>query len=97
MQQNPSAVLAGDFLLWLCIFLSIPVLAQDRSLKVWFGRDNFTPEDKFAAFRAENPDIAVEFETIRLGLLAAVSLSIFFCTPPFLGGSSSTPSPSTPS
>jgi len=30
MQQNPSAVLAGGFLLWLCIFLSIPVLAQDR-------------------------------------------------------------------
>tara|TARA_B100000780_G_scaffold277327_1_gene247773 strand:- start:3910 stop:5196 length:1287 start_codon:yes stop_codon:yes gene_type:complete len=41
-------------------------LAEDRSLKVWFGRDNFTPEDKFAAFRAEYPDINVEFETIRL-------------------------------
>ncbi len=30
MQQNPSAVLAGGFLLWLCVFLSIPVPAQDR-------------------------------------------------------------------
>ena len=43
-----------------------PALAQDRSLKVWFGRDNFIPEDKFTAFRAEYPDIDVEFETIRL-------------------------------
>lgn len=43
-----------------------PALAQDRSLKVWFGRNNFIPEDKFAAFRAEYPDIKVEFETIRL-------------------------------
>ena len=43
-----------------------PALAQDRSLKVWFGRDNFIPEDKFTAFRAEYPDISVEFETIRL-------------------------------
>ena len=30
MQQKPSAVLAGGFLLWLCVFLSTPVLAQDR-------------------------------------------------------------------
>ena len=43
-----------------------PVLAQDRSIKVWFGRDNFVPEDEFAAFKAENPGINVEFETIRL-------------------------------
>ena len=40
--------------------------AQERSLKVWFGRDNFIPEDKFTAFKAEYPDINVEFETIRL-------------------------------
>ena len=28
--QTPSAVLAGGFLLWLCVFLSVPVVAQDR-------------------------------------------------------------------
>ena len=43
-----------------------PALAQDRSLKVWFGRENFIPEDKFAAFKNEYPDINVEFEVIRL-------------------------------
>lgn len=42
------------------------VLAQDRKIKVWFGRDQFIPEDQFAQFKAENPDIAVEFEVIRL-------------------------------
>ena len=47
-------------------FIAEPALAQDRSLKVWFGRDNFIPEDKFTAFKAEYPDINVEFETIRL-------------------------------
>ncbi len=41
-------------------------LAQDRKIKVWFGRDQFIPEDQFAQFKAENPDIAVEFEVIRL-------------------------------
>lgn len=46
--------------------LSSAVMAQERSLKVWFGRDQFIPEDQFAAFKAENPDIAVEFEVIRL-------------------------------
>ena len=29
MHQTPSAVLAGGVLLWLCVFLSIPALAQD--------------------------------------------------------------------
>ena len=43
-----------------------PALAQDRSLKIWFGRENFIPEDKFAAFKAEYPNINVEFEVIRL-------------------------------
>ena len=43
-----------------------PALAQERSLKVWFGRENFIPEDRFATFRAEYPDINVEFEVIRL-------------------------------
>jgi ABC-type glycerol-3-phosphate transport system substrate-binding protein len=40
--------------------------AQDRKIKVWFGRDQFIPEDRFAQFKAENPGIAVEFEVIRL-------------------------------
>lgn len=46
--------------------LSSAVMAQERSIKVWFGRDNFIPEDQFAAFKADYPDIAVEFEVIRL-------------------------------
>jgi len=41
-------------------------IAQDRSLKVWFGRQNFIPEDEFTKFREENPGIDVEFEVVRL-------------------------------
>ena len=41
-------------------------LAADRNLKVWFGRENFIPDDRFATFHAEYPDINVEFEVIRL-------------------------------
>lgn len=40
--------------------------AQDRSLKVWFGRQDFIPEDQFQTFMQENPGINVEFEVIRL-------------------------------
>ncbi|MDE0532468.1 MAG: extracellular solute-binding protein [Albidovulum sp.] len=47
-------------------FLAGPAASQDRSIKVWFGRENFIPEDQFATFHAENPDITVEFEVIRL-------------------------------
>ncbi len=43
-----------------------PAMAQDRSLKVWFGRENFIPEDQFAQFKEDYPDIDVEFEVIRL-------------------------------
>jgi ABC-type glycerol-3-phosphate transport system substrate-binding protein len=52
--------------------LAIPFLfagtaaAQDRSIKVWFGRADFVPEDQFAAFKADYPDIKVEYEVIRL-------------------------------
>ncbi len=46
--------------------LSGPAMAQDRSLKVWFGRQDFIPEDQFQTFMADYPDIAVEFEVIRL-------------------------------
>lgn len=40
--------------------------AQERSIKVWFGRQDFIPEDQFAAFKKDYPDIKVEFEVIRL-------------------------------
>ncbi|GAB5373566.1 MAG: hypothetical protein AcusKO_00280 [Acuticoccus sp.] len=53
-----GAVIAG--------FLIEPAAAQDRSLKIWFGRQNFIPEDEFAKFREDYPDIAVEFEVVRL-------------------------------
>lgn len=43
-----------------------PAMAQDRSIKVWFGRENFIPEDQFAQFKEDYPDIDVEFEVIRL-------------------------------
>ena len=61
--------LLGATLLGAMVFGTVsvgPALAQDRSLKVWFGRENFIPEDRFAAFKAEYPDINVEFEVIRL-------------------------------
>ncbi|MEO1091805.1 MAG: extracellular solute-binding protein [Pseudomonadota bacterium] len=45
---------------------SATAAAQDRSLKVWFGRENFIPEDRFETFKQEYPDIDVEFEVIRL-------------------------------
>jgi len=41
-------------------------LAQTTELRVWFGRENFIPADQFAVFHAENPDIRVNFEVIRL-------------------------------
>ena len=47
-------------------FLAGPAASQDRSIKVWFGRENFIPEDQFSTFHAEYPDISVEFEVIRL-------------------------------
>ena len=47
------------------------VMAQDRSLKVWFGRENFVPDDQFKTFMADNPDINVSFEVVRLEDVAA--------------------------
>lgn len=41
-------------------------MAQDRSIKIWFGRQDFIPDDQFAQFRDDNPGIDVEFEVIRL-------------------------------
>lgn len=40
--------------------------AQDTTLKIWFGRQNFIPDGAFDAFMAENPGIRVEHEVIRL-------------------------------
>lgn len=47
------------------------VMAADRSLKVWFGRENFVPDDQFKTFMADNPDIDVSFEVVRLEDVAA--------------------------
>jgi len=47
-------------------FLIEPAAAQDRSLKIWFGRQNFIPDDEFATFREDYPDIDVQFEVVRL-------------------------------
>ena len=47
-------------------FVATPAGAQDRSIKVWFGRENFIPDDQFATFRKEYPEISVDFEVIRL-------------------------------
>jgi len=49
--QTPSAVLAGGFLLWLCVFLSVPVVAQDRMVAPGAGSlqraiDEATPGDR---------------------------------------------------
>ncbi|MDA1154848.1 MAG: extracellular solute-binding protein [Proteobacteria bacterium] len=49
-----SALLAG------------PALAQEGELKIWFGRQDFIPDDEFAAFREMYPDIEVDFEVLRL-------------------------------
>ncbi|MDZ4394082.1 ABC transporter substrate-binding protein [Cypionkella sp.] len=40
--------------------------AQDRKIKIWFGRQDFIPEDQFKQLEADYPGIKVEFEVIRL-------------------------------
>lgn len=40
--------------------------AQERKLKIWFGRQDFIPEDRFKTFLTDYPNIKVEFEVIRL-------------------------------
>lgn len=50
-----GALLGGDM-----------AVAQDTTLKIWFGRQNFVPDGAFDAFMAENPGIRVEHEVIRL-------------------------------
>lgn len=46
--------------------LTASALAQVTELRVWFGRQNFIPTDEFVTFHAENPDIRVNFEVVRL-------------------------------
>lgn len=59
-----SATLLGGMALG--VMASGEAMAQDRSLKVWFGRQDFIPEDQFQTFMQDYPDISVEFEVIRL-------------------------------
>jgi ABC-type glycerol-3-phosphate transport system substrate-binding protein len=58
-----GALLAGTVLGGLAVGEAV---AQDRSIKVWFGRQEFIPDDQFAQFREEHPGIDVQFEVIRL-------------------------------
>ncbi len=41
------------------------------TLRLWFGRDQFIPDDAFASFRAEYPNITLEIDTIPLEQAAA--------------------------
>lgn len=63
-----AAVVAGGTLAGTTVatLWSGPAAAEDRSIKVWFGRQNFIPEDEFAQFKEDYPDIDVEFEVVRL-------------------------------
>jgi ABC-type glycerol-3-phosphate transport system substrate-binding protein len=58
-----SALLAGAAL---AVFSSGSAIAQERQLKVWFGRQDFIPDDQFKTFMQDYPDIAVQYEVIRL-------------------------------
>ena len=58
-----GAILSGTLAIG---FLANPAGEAERSIKVWFGRENFIPDDQFATFRKEYPDINVEYEVIRL-------------------------------
>ncbi|SDL67079.1 ABC transporter substrate-binding protein [Halarsenatibacter silvermanii] len=40
--------------------------AQETTIEVWFGREEFVPDDEFETFHEENPDIQVEFDVIPL-------------------------------
>lgn len=60
-QRIATAVLAT-----LTVALLATALAQVTELRVWFGRQNFIPTDQFVTFHAENPDIRVNFEVVRL-------------------------------
>jgi ABC-type glycerol-3-phosphate transport system substrate-binding protein len=68
MPRKPYSAIATTTLSLLALSAAdiSAAMAQERSLKVWFGRQDFVPEDQFEAFKQEYPDIDVEFEVIRL-------------------------------
>lgn len=43
--------------------------AESRELTVWFGREDFIPDDRFETFHRENPDIRVDFSVVPLEAL----------------------------
>lgn len=45
--------------------------AQERRIKIWFGRQDFIPDDQFKSFSLNYPNIKVEFQVIRLEDMAA--------------------------
>jgi ABC-type glycerol-3-phosphate transport system substrate-binding protein len=68
MPRKPYSAIATTTLSLLALSAAdiSAAMAQERSLKVWFGRQDFVPEDQFEAFKQDYPDIDVEFEVIRL-------------------------------
>lgn len=48
-------------------FLTEPLIAQEeRTITIWFGRQNFIPDNAFEPFMRDNPGITVKHEVIRL-------------------------------
>jgi len=68
MPRKPYSAIATTTLSLLALSAAdiSAAMAQERSLKVWFGRQDFVPEDQFETFKQDYPDIDVEFEVIRL-------------------------------
>lgn len=46
-----------------------PGAAEARELTVWFGREDFIPDDRFNTFHRENPDIRIDFSVVPLEAL----------------------------
>jgi multiple sugar transport system substrate-binding protein len=44
---------------------------EDVTIEIWFGRDDFQPDDAFDSFMEEHPNITVESDTIPLEQAAA--------------------------
>lgn len=47
------------------------------TLRLWFGRDQFVPDDAFASFRAEYPNIELVIDTIPLEQAAADYIRVY--------------------
>lgn len=58
--------IAGAIAASLVLGLVASAAAQVTEIRVWFGRQNFIPTDQFVTFHAENPNIRVNFEVVRL-------------------------------